>query len=204
MGKDHDDSFGDFLVDARSGETKGVPRDGDLRGYSRGGGLPAVAPDGKTLYCPTFQTANGALFAKDLSTGSMRLIIEAKGYTNFPMLSPDGRWLSFVDAGAKRIGRIVPTGGGSARDVPEGLFVRGWTRDGKSMYVFSERDAKVGQRTITVFRMPAEGGELVPVTDPINVAQLDSFQLLGTTMICRENKQEREIWALDNVMTEAK
>lgn len=209
VGTDHGGEAGDFLLDLSSGLTKRIPgsrREGE---YARGGGAPVLSPDGKTLYSPYFKTASGALFAKDIASGSSRLLVEGNGYTNIPSISPDGKWLAFLDNGTqRRVGRIVsiPDGaagaGAAVRDLPEGIFVQGWAKDSKSVYVTSEKEQVAqnpGQkRTLRLFRMELNGGPLVPVSEAIDYSFADSMHMVGNSLVYRENRTQQEVWAFDN------
>lgn len=204
VGRNHGDQLGDYLVDTQTGETKPLPPDGDTMGYVRGQNAVVVSPDGKSLYCTTGRRGKGAVFAKDLSSGAMRLLVEAQGLANAPYVSPDGRWLAYYDNGEKRVGRIVSIADGTVRDLPDGISVQGWERDSKSIFVFSEKESRQtlsnGQTTFVLYRMPLEGGALTPINEPVDTNLTDSLQIVGKSAVYRDNKQHRELWSLDNVL----
>jgi Tol biopolymer transport system component len=63
----------------------------------------------------------GTIWTADLDASNRRQL--ARG--NYPDISPDGRWVAFLDW-ANRL-RIVPTGGGSARVIARGPLGAGFT-----------------------------------------------------------------------------
>ncbi len=204
-GIDHKGKTGDFLVDMETGMTTGLPSDEDLGAYTKGGGNLLVSPDGKTLYHSAFKTESGAMFRKDLATGSTKLLFEGQGYVNFPRISPDGRWIIYSDnrgSEAKRMLRLVSTADGSIRDIGEGLYCQGFSADSQSIFVMNENDPQFKNRIATLYRMPLLGGEKVPVTGPLKGP--DSLNVMGNTAIYRENTNHQEIWSLDNFMAGVK
>lgn len=206
-GQDYGGQLGDFLVDAVTGQTTPLPTKGDLGGYSRGGGGAVVSPDGKTLYVPHYKQASGALFAKDIATGTARLLIEAKGFANAPSPSPDGRWLAFLDNGPNKVGRLLSLTDGSVRDLPERAIPQGWTRDSKVAYVWSEGNSLRevnGKKLLTLFGLNLESGVMSPVNDPLDYSYFDGSHLLGNSFVYRDNRRTYEIMALDNVLSAAK
>lgn len=199
---------GEFLVDAATGQTTPIPESGTQGEYRRGGGGGAVSPDGKTLYIPFYKTNSGAIFAKDLATGALRLVVEANGFANYPLVSPDGRWLFFLDNGeTRKVARILSLADATIRDLPEGISVQGWARDSNSVYVLSLKDSirmVNGKQMLTLFRMPREGGPLTPVMDPIDGSHADAENIQGNSIVYRDNRRHYEILALDNVLSAAK
>ncbi len=198
LGNDHKGRRGDFLVDVETGNTTALPPDGDLGGYTRGGGNVPVSPDGKTLYFSAFKAESGALFAKELATGATRLLFEGKSYVNFPSLSPDGKWISFFDGGGVGRGRVASSSDGALRDFGPGLLVVGWSKDSKSVLILSKPDGLAGKKSSRIFRMALSGGEMTPVSDEIESG--DSVMVTGNVAIYRESKQLQAIWTLDNAL----
>jgi Tol biopolymer transport system component len=200
FGTDHKGRFGDFLVDAETGNTTVLPPDGDLGVYTRGAGTVLVSPDGKTLYFPSFKAESGALFSKELATGATRLLFEGKSYVNLPLLSPDGKWISFWDGGA--VGRVASASDGTLRDLGRGLLVTGWSKDSSSIFVWSRRDGSAGKSSAILHRMALSGGEMTPVSDAIENG--DPVVISGNVAVYREDKKLQAIWSLDNALAGVK
>jgi hypothetical protein len=199
-GNDHKGRIGDFLVDVETGNTTLLPPDGDLGEYTRGAGNVLVSPDGKTLYFPSFKTASGALFAKELATGATKLLFEGKSYVNLPLLSPDGKWISFWDGGA--VGRVASASDGTLRDLGRGLLVTGWSKDSNSVFVWSRREGAAGKSSAILHRMALSGGEMTPVSDAIESG--DPAVIAGNVAVYREDKKLQAIWSLDNALAGVK
>ncbi|MFN2397082.1 MAG: hypothetical protein ABR543_00320 [Gemmatimonadaceae bacterium] len=87
-------------------------------------------------------------------------------------VSPDGRTLAYVDAGDRRLLKVVPAAGGAARVVTQMPPRSGsimWSRDGRHLF-FLTTVPDQSQRLL--HRVPVAGGEFVVVSRDLPLGQL--------------------------------
>jgi Tol biopolymer transport system component len=83
-----------------------------------------------------------------------------------PSLSPDGRWVAYVECCEQRVLKIVPSSGGTARTLVPTRFVAGarpnlaWSADGRSVFFTNFDEAR---RAIQMMRVSVDGGAPVEV-----------------------------------------
>jgi Tol biopolymer transport system component len=114
------------------------------------------------------ETQSSRIVVRDLETGDERELYRLPTLERGlrMALSPDGRWLSFINAGwgGVRVLRVIPASGGEAREVwsfgetkpgtPGGSLT--WSPDGRSI-LFSAPDPD-DLPSWVLWRVPAEGG----------------------------------------------
>jgi Tol biopolymer transport system component/predicted Ser/Thr protein kinase len=118
-------------------------------------GPVVISPDGRTLAFVTVDTeGRTSLWIRTTDGLQMRTLPDTDGAT-FPFWSPDSQQIGFF-TGDKL--RTVAVTGGSPMTVCDVGYARGgsWSRDGT---IILARDYQGG-----IFRVPASGGEPVPVT----------------------------------------
>jgi Tol biopolymer transport system component len=128
--------------------------------------LPARAGD-KRFYVMVmpFDTRTGR------ATGAARQVSldgVSDGPYGYPSLSPDGRWVAYLECCEERHLKVVPSSGGTARTIaPTRVPVGGrpnlaWSADGRAIF-FTQFDE--ARRTAQMMRVSVEGGA------PVEVAQ---------------------------------
>ena len=116
---------------------------------------PALSPDGTRLVYRSVTPPRSQLYQRTLNELDSKPI-EGTDDGRIPFFSPDGQWIAFA-AGSKL--KKVPVGGGAVVTIAEtGTILQGhWGADGT--IVLSQREGGL----VTV---PAEGGQLHPLTTP--------------------------------------
>ena len=111
------------------------------------------APDGGSIVFerrpdPRINTGrvDGDIMVVDIATGNVRPIVTDGGVHSSPSFSPDGSTIAFVSTGSQPepVGLgdvyVVPATGGTPRklaDTPDrSASITGWSKDGRSVYVF--------------------------------------------------------------------
>lgn len=153
-----------YRLDLRTGEIACILACGPDETFS----APAYGPGGKHFY-GRFNSRSGDLqiIVQDIESGEVRDLYRLAGETRVGIaLSPDGRWLSFINAGwgKTRSLRVMPASGGEAREVLSfGVTKRGtptlshtWTPDGR--YILYSAPDPSDFTAWELWRVPVEGG----------------------------------------------
>jgi Tol biopolymer transport system component len=156
--------MGIYRVDVQSGRFSPVLRvDPPPRLFAH-----EVSPVGNTLIYGRQERPKGPhqILSRDLTTGEEKLL-----YAGDPdprplsiSLSPDGRWLAFMNMSKERVLRVMPASGGETRDLLRFEETRvffpaiEWTADGKYI-LFPRLHPTKDQQEFALWRIAAEGGE---------------------------------------------
>jgi Tol biopolymer transport system component len=195
--------YGLYRLDARSGAVVAAyhrPND-ELFG-------PMIAPDGKSVYYRTFTGEKGEfsqIMALDLTLDQERELYRFRGNMGVASPSPDGRqlafWIQEPDPSARVSIRVMPTSGGTPREVvrlPEGTsspagapFV--WTQSEHLLFV--TQDTSSGARWIS--RVALAGGPLEKLD--IAMTNLGGVRLHpdGRRLAFGGGEQSLEIWVME-------
>ncbi|MEL7146966.1 MAG: protease, partial [Bacteroidota bacterium] len=135
--------------------------------------IPCFSQETRLLRSPDISDTHitysygGDLWVTDLSSSQTVRLTSTPAVEGQPIFSPDGQTIAFT---SNRFGSnsvfTVPVGGGDAKRVtwhPAGAIVRGWSKDGKSIYYASAR----GTAPSTIHRLwsvSADGGPSSLVT----------------------------------------
>ena len=214
-GSDGLDIPGAYRIDLKTSEITRIIRFGTDEMIL--GGVPSF--DGRYFFYALGNQENGfsQIVARNLETGELRELYRfprlERGITL--ALSPDGRWLSFINAGwgAVRSLRIMPASGGDAREVwsfgetkegtPGGNHT--WTPDGR--YIVFEAPDPSDMRVWDLWRVPVEGGK------PENMGLQRRWGILSLT-IRPDGRQiafagrggssmDSELWVLENFLPQS-
>ncbi len=122
----------------------------------------------------------GDLWSVAREGGEARRLTSAPGQEADPVFSPDGEWLAFTGEYDGNVDVFVmPAAGGVPRRLtyhPGVDQAVGWTRDGKSILIRSNRDSYT--RFAQLYTMPING--VMPEVLPLHMAEYGSFSEDGT------------------------
>ena len=107
-----------------------------------------------------------------------------------PQWSPDGRWIAFDSQGQDGTFDVfvIDAAGGPPRRLttdPSSEHRPGWSRDGRRIYFSSDRTGRP-----EVWRIPAQGGQAVPVTRDGGLTSFESFD--GRTLYYVKGREARQ------------
>jgi Tol biopolymer transport system component len=212
-GRDARGRTGLFRIDATTGQ---VVRIAD---YPRPAGRVQVSPDGRHIYYDAFPPATSggptARVERDLVTGEVRTLYERKPTSGSPELSPDGKWLAFVEGERQKSSAlfVYPVAGGEARELfwvnqPDALAAYGaitWTPDSQRVIVVNTTfDSRTGRATPKELWLVSLNGDTPRKLD-IDVSDWASEAVRlsrdGRRLAFFTGRDAREVWALEGVTT---
>lgn len=152
-----------------------------MRRFTTGGysySFPSISPDGGTIAYSSNQTGSMEIYTRGLAPGSKELAITNDGGQNMHVAwSPDGQWIAYHSRKKSGIW-IVPSGGGTARQVVDFGSQPTWTPDGQRLVFTSDAGGMAAQsilwsvhrdgtdrRQVTKLGAP-RGGHAKPAVSP--------------------------------------
>jgi Tol biopolymer transport system component len=179
-------------------------------------GTVAVAKDGKAVYPSVGErtarpnVSRLRLVKRDLASGAEHTLFTADspGLGLFGLSSShDGGFLSFsakLEASSRAL-MVVPTDGGSAREVYRGDYRRprpaktAWSADGRSVIAVSE-EASPGTRRNRLLAFPLEGGAPMELIINASAIEFPSMSPDGQQMAFTQVQRRHEMWTLSNLV----
>jgi len=190
-----------FKIDIQTGKHALVARPDHFTNLFR---AFSVSPDGKSVCYVNDQPKEKyfAIIRHDVETGQEKEVYRAapRQMIGAIAFSPDGKYLAIDTSG---VIRIMPTGGGETRDLPEGkpegtLNTLAWTPDGKSI-LFVKRATGTKGITRELWQVDFAGGE----PRKINIgSELYEMHLHpdGRRIVFRVGQTITEIWVMENFL----
>lgn len=168
--------------------------------------------DGKRIYFSTGERnrKSVSLFVHELETGQETGLSGSPDDACDIDISPDGKWLAFLNRGDKRSLRIIPAAGGNPREIcsfeheANHILSPAWSADGRFIYFpMLQKPQEPTGIMLDLYRVPVAGGE----PQKIDVAmrrirhltvhpdgQRIAFSSSGT------NPEKSEIWVMENFL----
>jgi beta-lactamase regulating signal transducer with metallopeptidase domain/WD40 repeat protein len=209
--EDDNKHMGHYRIDAQTGEVKLVVMSEANRVHAHEWGA-----DGKSIFLVrTVRTGDRdkdfcQIVVRDIESGEETELYRGKRSDVFTIsLSPDGKWLAFLDKAKKRTLRIMPATGGEPREIhifdkeDNRYIVHTWTADGKYILMPKFRPPKADGKW-DLWRIPVEDGE--PQNFGFEMASIwqlsahpdgrhIAFQSSGF------NAKSAEIWVIENFLS---
>ena len=167
---------------------------------------PAWSPDGTRLAFVSDRDGREHLYLAPVRDGAVvgppARLTEGEVTDHFPAWSPDGRRLAFTrEEGASSEAWVIPVDGGApARRVTKGAKARcaRFDVDGRVLLV----SAWWGGQSVTVKRVPVEGGEPVALPHPIELGDTADAILFnlspdGRWVVFDERQSRGHVWVLE-------
>jgi len=147
------------------------------------------------------------ILVHDLETGQEKLLYDvpwSEGLASFA-ISPDGRWVSYLNRADNRVLGLIPTSGGDPRELykfsqPGNYAISHvWTPGGEHI-LFSRRDAPSNEWD--VWRLPVEGGEPEKLNVGIRLSPT-SFRPDGQEIAFDQRSSGASaVWVIENFLPE--
>jgi len=165
--------------------------------------------DGKIMFYSTGDRAGKSVsvFVHNFETGREERLSGSPSNAHWIDISPDGKWLVFLNREGKRMIRIMPTSGGDPREIysfeQEGNYIitPAWSADGRYIY-FSKLQKSPGVMW-DLYRVSVDGGE----AQKIDLAmarfrhlsvhpdgQHIAFSSMGA------NPEQSQVWVMENFL----
>ena len=160
---------------------------------------PDYSPDGRKIVFTSGRSGNNAIWVSESDGSKPRLLHSCGPYvTGTPRWSPDGRWIAFdsrscapgadgnpdiylISADGRQPARLTTD---QAEDVAPS-----WSRDGRSIYFSSNRGG-----SMQIWKMPAEGGQPVQVTEQGGFEGFESFD--GKSLYYTKGRALPGLWRM--------
>jgi len=130
---------------------------------------PTLAPDGNSVAYSSNHDGAFEIYVKQLTSGGREIQLTHDGQQNFmPAWSPEGQRIAYYSKGRGGIW-IIPTFGGTARQLTEFGSAPKWSYDGTMIAFQSDSNPDLGSSSVgssTIWVIAAQGGLPRPVTVP--------------------------------------
>jgi Tol biopolymer transport system component/DNA-binding winged helix-turn-helix (wHTH) protein len=118
--------------------------------------FPSISPDGRTVAYSSDRTGSMEIYTSGFASGSKELALTSDGGHNmFAEWSPDGQWVAYHSRKKGGIW-IVPSSGGTARQVVDFGSQPAWTPDGRIVFT-SDAGGMAAQSVLWI--VGREGGD---------------------------------------------
>ena len=115
--------------------------------------FPSISPDGRTVAYSSDATGSMEIYTSSFVAGSEEHALTSDGGHNmFAEWSPDGQWIAYHSRKKGGIW-IVPSGGGTARQVVDFGSQPTWTPDGQSLVFSSDAGGMAAQSVLWTVRV---------------------------------------------------
>lgn len=189
QGRDLKNQWGIYRIDVQTGKATPIVQNCCVR-------WPTWSPDGQVVFFE--EDGSGGpprVVVRDLDTGGEQELYRttAPAWLSHLAISPDGRWLAFLWADVPSWGaqgtwalKVLPLAGGErrglARSLVQGRYDYGgepglaWTPDSRHI-IYGITTVTEGEPSVTLWRVPPEGGEAQSLGPPMEQFRLHSVSV---------------------------
>jgi Tol biopolymer transport system component len=171
------------------------------------------AIDGHTLFYTKGDYRKTVLiYSHDLKTGQDKVLPGSPDDAIDIDVSPDGKWLAFLNRGRKRNLRIIPTAGGVPQELysfktsPGGSTIRpAWSADGKYIFLCSKTNSANDERDMWRFSLEdrqAQKINLNTVSFKYLSVHPDGRHIIFSTQA--NSTANNEVWVMENFLPRKK
>jgi Tol biopolymer transport system component len=166
--------------------------------------------DGKGLFYARRETENNLcrILFRNFEKGEEKELYRGSSADSFNVsLSPDGKWLAFLNRTNPRILRIIPTDGGPPRELFRFALAGGWnilmtwTADGKYVLFSKPIGIDEDKGDWDLWRVPAAGGEAQRLGAGMNCedpsTHPDGRQITFSSI---KKTMDDEVWVIENFL----
>ena len=155
-------------------------------------------------------TRKSHIYVHDIDSGQEKILPGSPDDAKDIDISPDGKWLVFLNRDNKRILRIIPTTGGEPRDIYSfdqqlnAIISPAWIAGGRYVLFFQPKpDLPGGDTTCEMMRIPAEGGEIQRLGLEMKEFRHFSVHPDGRHVVFHSTgpkQQWSEVWVMENFL----
>jgi Tol biopolymer transport system component len=195
-----------FKVDIQTGEATPIGPLADRSLSLRSG--PLWAKDGKRFFYSAGLRSDEKryIYAYDLETGKSERLPGSPDDACFITISPDGKWLAFINERGRKVLRVIPTSGGEPREVhsyenSDHFISPAWSANGGSIYLPKLSDPK--GNLWDLYRISLDGREVEKTDLGLLWIRFLSASPDGRSLAFQasgKNLRQREVWVMENFL----
>ncbi len=203
VGADKNDRAGIFRVYPETGEIRPIVTEGS------GFHSPRCSPDGKKVFyeIDSWEDNIFRVMCYNFETGHQKEIYRSSSQIIRLDISPDGKWLAFLEMADGTL-KVIPSEGGQSKVLhkfkDDWSTSVAWSPDGKYLFFsrIPEGSGKTGR--IELWRIPKEGGD--PVKYPLEAKGIENLRIHpdGQKITFNTFKANRELWVMENFLPKPK
>jgi Tol biopolymer transport system component len=195
-----------YKVDIQTGEATPIGSLADRSLSLRSG--PLWAKDGKRFFYSAGLRSDEKryIYAYDLETGKSERLPGSPDDACFITISPDGKWLAFLNEHGRKVLRVIPTSGGEPREVhsyenSDHFISPAWSADGGSIYLPKLSDPE--GNLWDLYRISLDGREVEKTDLGLLWIRFLSASPDGRSLAFQasgKNLWQREVWVMENFL----
>jgi len=206
LASDKDGRLVIYKVDIQTGEATPIGHLADRSLSLRNG--PLWAKDGKRFFYTAGLRSDEKryIYAYDLETGKSERLPGSPDDACFITISPDGKWLAFINEHGRKVLRVIPTSGGEPREVhsyenSDHFISPAWSADGGSIYLPKLSDPE--GNLWDLFRISLDGRAVEKTDLGLLWIRFLSASPDGRSLAFQasgKNLRQREVWIMENFL----
>jgi len=203
VGSDKNDRSGIFRVYPETGNIKLVVTEGS------GFHSPRCSPDGKKVFyeIDSWEDNIFRVMCYNIETEQKKEIYRSSSQIIRLDISPDGKWLAFLEIEDATL-KVIPSEGGQPRVLhkfeDDWSTSVAWSPDGKYLFFSRIPEGRGKTDIIELWRIPKEGGD--PEKYPLEAKGIENLRIHpdGQKIIFNTFKVNSELWVIENFLPKQK